>query len=287
MPAIKTLTPLLALAAAFAVTATKVEAADPGGALRVCADPNNLPFSNRHLEGFENKLAELIAAEFDTTLQYTWMPQRRGFIKNTLGAHECDVVMGVPSDYDLVLTTKPYYRSTYVFAYAKGKGMALHTFDDPVLRQLKIGLQEVGSDGSNPPPAHALARRGIVGNVVGYKMWNVDSVSNPAGAIIEAVATGDIDVAIVWGPLAGYYAKQQPVELDLVAVSPAFDEPSIPFVYDISIGVRRGDAALRDRLESVLERRHADIEKLLESYGVPLVAGARPALRPQAAGDHG
>lgn len=278
--ATKALIRLLGLAAVFGVATATVAAPAPGGVLRVCADPNNLPFSNQRLEGFENKLAELVAGELDTTLQYTWMPQRRGFIRRTLNARECDLVMGVPSGYELLLTTKPYYRSTYVFAYPRSKGLELHSFDDPVLRQLKIGLQALVEDRSNPPPAHALARRGIVDNVVGFTMWDVDAVEDPPGKIIAAVATGEIDVAIVWGPLAGYFAKRQPTALEVVPVSPQFDEPSVPFVYDISMGVRRSDAALKAQLEEIVDRRRGDIEKILESYGVPLLADTTPAHRP-------
>jgi len=265
---------------AAAVIAAAPAAADPDGSLRVCADPNNLPFSNQRLEGFENKLAELVATEFGVTPQYTWMPQRRGFIRRTLNARTCDVVMGVPSGYEPVLTTRPYYRSTYVFAYAKARGLELRSFDDPELRQLRIGLQALVDEGSNPPPAHALARRGIVQNVVGFMMWDVDTVENPPGRIISAITSGDIDVAIVWGPFAGYFAKRQPIELDVVPVTPLADTPALPFVYDISMGVRRSDSALKDRLDDIIASRHDAIERILTSYGVPLVADQTSIIRP-------
>jgi mxaJ protein len=271
---------LLAVAGACGVAAMAAAAAAPNDALRVCADPNNLPFSNQRLEGFENKLAELVAAELDATPEYTWTPQRRGFIRRTLNAQKCDLVMGVPSGYEPLLTTKPYYRSTYVFAYAKSKGLELHSFDDPVLRQLRIGLQELVDDRSNPPPAHELARRGIVQNMVGFPMWDVDSVEDPPGRIIEAVAKGEIDVAIVWGPFAGYFAKRQPTAIEVVPVLQPIDEPWLPIAYDISMGVRRGDEALKARIEGILDRRHDDIQRILDSYGVPLVADTTPALRP-------
>ena len=265
---------------AAAVIAAAPAAADPDGSLRVCADPNNLPFSNQRLEEFENKLAELVATEFGVTPQYSWMPQRRGFIRRTLNARTCDVVMGVPSGYDPVLTTKPYYRSTYVFAYAKARGLELRSFDDPELRQLRIGLQALVNEGSNPPPARALTRRGIVQNVVGFMMWDVDTVENPPGRIISAITSGDIDVAIVWGPFAGYFAKRQPIELDVVPVTPLADTPALPFVYDISMGVRRSDSALKDRLDDIIASRHDAIERILTSYGVPLVADQTPIIRP-------
>jgi mxaJ protein len=269
-----------ALAVAFAAVPAIVAAAVPNGTLRVCADPNNLPYSNQRLEGFENKIAALVAAEFDATLQYSWMPQRRGFIRRTLNARECDLVMGVPAGYEPVLSTRPYYRSSYVFAYAKDKGTDVHSFDDPVLRRLRIGLQALVDDGYNPPPGHALARRGIVQSITGFMMWDVDSAEDPPGKIIDAIATGEIDVAIVWGPLAGYFARRQPIPIEVVPVSPAIDELSVPFVYDISMGVRRGDIALKERLEGILDRRRGDIESILASYGIPMIADAPPAPRP-------
>jgi quinoprotein dehydrogenase-associated probable ABC transporter substrate-binding protein len=263
---------LTCLTAALGIVQAAASAAPPTSPLRVCADPNNLPFSNQRLEGFENKIAELVAAELGATLQYAWMPQRRGFVRRTLNARECDLIIGVPAGYEPVLSTKPYYRSSYVFAYAKGKGLDLRSFDDPALRHLKIGLQALVDDGYNPPPGYALARRGIVDNIVGFMMWDADSVENPPGKIIDAVANGGIDVAIVWGPLAGYFAKQQNVQIEVVPVSPAIDERSVPFVYAISMGVRRGDDALKSRLEDIVERRHGDIDKILEEYGIPLIA---------------
>jgi mxaJ protein len=171
----------------------------------------------------------------------------------------------------MVLATRPYYRSSYVFVYAKSRHLELRSFDDPILRSLRIGLHEVGEDGANPPPAHALARRGIVGNIVGFKMWDADSVESPTGRIVEAVAAGEIDVAIVWGPVAGYFARRQAIDLEVVPVSPSIDPPSLPFVFDISMGVRRGDDGLEQEVEGILLKRRADIEGILRAYGVPLV----------------
>jgi quinoprotein dehydrogenase-associated probable ABC transporter substrate-binding protein len=241
--------------------------------LRVCADPNNLPFSNSRLEGFENKVAQLIADEMHATVRYTWHPQRRGFIRDTLTARACDLVVGVPTGYELVLSTKPYYRSTYVFVSPTRRNLQLRSFDDPVLRGLKIGVEELGSDGGNTPPAHALARRGLAGNIVGFKLWDVESVESPPGKIIDAVSSGAIDVAIVWGPFGGYFAKQHPAgSLKVVPVSPASSDPaSIPFAYDMSMGVRPGETAFKTELEVILDRRRGEIERILEQYGVPLV----------------
>jgi mxaJ protein len=246
-----------------------VAAADQPQQLRVCADPDNLPFSNDRLEGFENKIAQLIADDLQASLHYTWHAQRRGFIRQTLKAGECDLVMGVPNGYEPVLSTKPYYRSTYVFVYAKSRNLELRSFDDPQLRKLKIGLHAFGEDGANSPPAHALGRRGITNNVVGYTI--LDTNDSPSGKIIDAVAKGDIDVAIVWGPFAGYYAKREPVELEVVPVSFDAEHSSLPFAFDISMGVRRGDTAFKNQMEGILDRKRGDIQKILAAYGVPLV----------------
>lgn len=240
--------------------------------LRVCADPNNLPFSNRKLEGFENRIADLIAGELQATVKYTWLRQRRGFIRRGLKAHGCDLVTGIPNASEMVLATKPYYRSTYVFVYRKNANLQLRSFDDPALRQLKIGLHAIGEDGANPPPAHALARRGIVSNVVGFKMFDVESVENPQGQVIDAVAAGDIDVAIVWGPFGGYFAKRQKEQLEVMPVSPAIEPTGMPFVFDISMGVRPGDTALKTEFDNILDRRRRDVQRILDEYGVPQVA---------------
>jgi quinoprotein dehydrogenase-associated probable ABC transporter substrate-binding protein len=252
-------------------TACGAPAAEAARALRVCADPNNLPFSNEAGEGFENRLAELVAREMGAELQYTWWAQRRGFIRNTLRADSCDVVMGIPSSFELALPTRPYYRSTYVFVYRADAPFSIRSFDDPVLRDLRVGVQLIGDDGANTPPAHALVNRGMVENVVGYTIYGDYSRPNPPARILDALAAGEIDVAVVWGPLAGYFAPRSPVPLRLVPVSPQIDLPFLPFVYDISMGVERGDSVLKGELEEIMSRRRAEIEAILDEYGVPRV----------------
>jgi len=241
----------------------------PAGVLRVCADPNNLPFSNQRGEGFENKIAELLAHDLGQRVEYTWWAQRRGFFRNTLKAGSCDVVIGVPSGFEMALTTKPYYRSTYVFLYRKDRGLSVNSLDDPLLKNLKIGVQIIGDDQSNPPPAHALSRRNIVTNVKGYTLYGDYSQQNPPARIVDAVANRDIDVAIVWGPLAGYFAKQSRVPLEVVPVSPQIDQPFLPFVFDISMGVRREDQEFKDQLDQILDKRRAEVDRILKDYGVP------------------
>jgi mxaJ protein len=262
---------LFLLAAVLSTSCARQSQADPPRKLRVCADPNNLPFSNQRLEGFENKISGLLARELNAEVEYTWRPQRRGFIRDTLKANRCDVVIGVPANFEMAQTTAPYYRSTYVFVYRKDSGLRITSFDDPLLRKLKIGVQIIGDDGANAPPAHALTRRGIVQNVRGYTIYGDYAQDSPPARIIDAVVNREIDVAVAWGPLAGYAAKRQNAPLELVRVSPQFDLPFLPFVYDISLGVRRDENSFRKELEVALEHKRAEVEHILDDYGVPRV----------------
>ena len=237
--------------------------------LRVCSDPNNLPFSNQRREGFENRIVDLIARDLDSKVEYTWWAQRRGFIRNTLKAGTCDVIAGVPTGMDMVLRTVPYYRSTYVFVTRTDRHLDVHSFDDPILRRVRVGVQLIGDDGTNSPPAHALSNRGIIQNVKGYTVYGDYATDSPPARIIDAVARGDVDVAVAWGPMAGYWARRSPVPLTLVPVEPQIDLPFLPFVFDIAMGVRRGDTTFRASLDTVLTRRRPDIQRILDSYGVP------------------
>jgi quinoprotein dehydrogenase-associated probable ABC transporter substrate-binding protein len=238
-------------------------------ALRVCADPNNLPFSNAKQEGFENALARLFARELGDSLEYYWWPQRRAWVRHTMGEGKCDVAIGVPASFDPLTTTQPYYRSTYVFVSRADRRYDLHSLDDPRLRTLRIGLHFIGTDYSNPPPAHALGARGIVRNVVGYSIYGNFRDANPPARLIEAVARGDVDVAIVWGPLAGYFAAREPVKLVVTPVEPALDpRTGIRFDFPIAVGVRKGDAVLRDAIQRVLDRRRSAVDSILLRYGV-------------------
>lgn len=241
--------------------------------LRVCADPNNMPFSNEKLQGFENRIADLVGKDLGATVSYTWWGQRRGFIRNTMNATlesgRCDVVMGVPDKYDLVRTTRPYYRSTYVFVYRKDRGLALKSLDDAVLKTLKIGVHLLGDDYTNPPPVHELGKRHIVDNVVGFSTFY--SAENPPSTIVDAVVSGRIDVAIVWGPVAGYFAGRQRVPMTLVPIPSG--KGDLPFAFDIAMGVKPGNEALRARVQDVLDRRRADIAQILKTYEVPVLEG--------------
>jgi mxaJ protein len=236
--------------------------------LRVCADPNNLPFSNERGEGFENKIAELIAGELGVTLSYTWWAQRRGFIRNTLNTGSCDLVTGTTNGIEMLRTTLPYYRSGYTFV-TRQDGPKVSSLDDPILHNLRIGIQLVGEDGANPPPSEALARRGIVDNVRGYLVYGDYRERNPAAAIMDAVAKGEIDVAIVWGPVAGYFAGRESVPLKVALVTPQNDGPRLPMVFDINMGVRRDDPTLRDEINAALSKLRPKIDAVLANYGVP------------------
>jgi mxaJ protein len=241
--------------------------------LRVCSDPNNLPFSNRQEQGFENRLARLMGRELGATLEYTWWPQRRGFIRNTLGAGACDLVMGVPTDYDRILSTRPYYSASFVFVSRRDRALHIHSLDDPVLRRLRIGIQLIPGDGAETPASYALGRRGLSDNLVGYMVTGNYSEPDPTARIVDAVARGEVDIAVVWGPVASYFARREPVALTVSPVGDTLAGPGMPLAFSIAMGVRHGDTRLRDELNAAMDRRRTDITRLLASYGV--VRGSR------------
>jgi mxaJ protein len=264
-----------AITAAAALAGTMALADAPGGntdAFRVCADPNNLPFSNRDGAGFENKLAELVAVKLGKQAVFVWQPQRRAYVRTGLGAGDCDAIMGVPAQLERVDTTRPYYRSSYVFVYRASRGYGLQSIKDARLHTLSIGVQLIGNDGYNTPPAHALSEQGIVDNIVGFTVYGDYSEPNPPSRIVEAVEHGTIDVAAAWGPLAGYFAGQSPVPLTVVPISDTAEFRPLLFQYDIAVAVRKGNAALRSQIDDVLAQRHDEINRLLKDYNVPLVA---------------
>ncbi len=245
--------------------------ADARSALRVCADPNGLPYSNERREGFENVIVELLARDLGRTVEYTWWAQRRGFVRNTLRAGACDVLTGVPAGFELTLNTHPYYRSTYVFVQRAADTPRVHSLDDPALRRLRIGVQLVGADGVNTPPAHALTARGIVANVRGFPVYGDYGAADPAAAIVHAVEAREVDVALVWGPLAGFFARRASVPLAVEPLAPPA-EPPLTFTFDVAMGVRRDDATLRDALDAALARHRGDIDAILDRFGVPRVS---------------
>src|SRR5882724_6659893 len=266
------LVPGLVLALAGAAAGARMGAGP--AVLRVCADPNNLPFSNSREQGFENRLAALTAREMGARVVYTWWPQRRGFFRETLNAGRCDVVMGVPAGLQLLATTRPYYRSTYVFVTRRSDSLQLNSFDDPVLRRLRIGVPLAGGAEGTTPPVYALARRGLMNRVEGYSLYADYARPNPPARVLDALARGDVDVAVAWGPLAGYFARREPVRLRVVPVAPVVDVSGVPLTFAIAIGVRKGDERLRLVLDRILERRQLEIQRILDDYRVPRVATA-------------
>ena len=279
------LTGLLLAASVAALPATVRAQLRPGlekpGVIRVCADPDNMPLSNQKGEGFEQKIAELVAKEWNAKVEYAWWPVRRGFFARALNGRYCDIAIQAPADFDMAGVTKPYFRSGYVFVTRKDSGLDLKSLADPRLKKLKIGVNILNSDAENTPPAMALSRYGVVGNLTGYPTFYTDSV-RPED-IIDAVAKKDIDVGIAWGPLAGYFAAKSSVPLTLQPLAERDSLTDFPFRFSIGMGVRRRDRALRDSLQTVLDRRAPEIQAILKQYRVPMFPiPAEPKPRAQA-----
>ena len=234
----------------------------------MCADPNNLPFSDSAGAGFENKIVELVAAYLHRPLEFVWRAERRGFVREGLNAGECDLVAAIPSGARIALATRPYYRSTYVFVSKPGEP-PVASFDDPRLRTRKIGVQLIGDDGMNSPPAHALTERGIVENVRGFMVYGDYRDDHPLSGIVHAVATGEVDVAAVWGPVAGYFAAKEKPPLVVTAIE-GNREARLPMTFDISMGVRRTDEELKTLADSALSSLAPQIGTILAAYGVPV-----------------
>jgi mxaJ protein len=244
--------------------------ASAAGLLRVCADPNNLPYSDQQEKGFENQLATMIASDLGMQVIYTWFPQRGSFFRKTLDAGKCDVVMGVPAGMKGIGTTQPYYRSRYVFVSRRDRNLNIVSLDDSRLYELRIGIHNLGDTDREAPPVHALTSRGIVSNLVGYNIFgsNLDE-TDPSSDLIKAVEKGDIDLALVWGPIAGYFAQFSPVPLVVSPIDGDSSNPNLPLSFDIAAGVRKEDDMLKQQLDSELQRRRTEIQHLLVSYGIP------------------
>ena len=240
--------------------------------LRICADPANLPFSNMRQQGFENVLAHMVAHDLHRHIQFVWWPQRAEFVEKRLKAQTCDLVMGITSSFDLMVPTRPYYRSTYVFVSRRDRNIEAVSLTDRSLRKYRIGAHIIGDDdGAAVPPAEEMVKRGMLRNIVGYSLYGHPLSENPSAEIITAVKNGDIDMAIAWGPMAGYFAKRSAIPLRIRSICPLHDKSAQPFQFDISMGVRRGDDLLLQQLNNFIVRRREEIRKLLLDYGVPLV----------------
>ncbi|MDB5570155.1 MAG: Amino acid transporter substrate-binding protein [Hyphomicrobiales bacterium] len=236
--------------------------------LRVCADPNNLPFSNEAREGFENRIVDLVAQALRAEVTYEWRAQRRGFLRETLKAGACDLVPGLPSNMEGVGVTTPYYRSAYVFV-TRADGPSVSSFDDPVLHKATVGVQLIGDDGWNTPPAHALTQRGVVNNIRGYTLYGDYRQPNPPARIVDAVANGEVDVAVVWGPLAGYFAALQKPPLRVTPFGGTQKASDLPMTWSISMAVRKADEPLRQEVEAALATWRREIDAVLAAYNVP------------------
>lgn len=264
---------LLAAATCLATCAFAAESTQPAEPLRVCADPDNLPFSRQDGSGFENRIAQLLADDLKRPLRYEWLPDRRGFVRKTLGARLCDVIIGVPVGFGPALTTQPYYRSSYVFVERDSDAPPVRSVDDPRLSGMRIGVQLIGNDLAASPPGYALARQGYTSNVRGYPVPG----ERPAAArMVSAIADGELDGAMVWGPQAGYFASRAavPMRVGVMAQPPGL--ATQPFAFSIAMGVRRGDQTLRTALDDFIRRRRPDIDRILDEYAVPRVREDRP-----------
>lgn len=251
-----------ALAASVIALLISISAAAQERELRVCADPDNMPFSNAKQQGFENHIAQLVAANLGAHLTYVWQRMGRGFVREYMDKSQCDLVIGIPENFRPLLTTTPYYRSSYVFVVPRQSDLKSVWFDSPALRGRKIGVQVL--DENYTPPGAALARRGLQSEIVPF-----DTSGEDAEGIVRAVANHQVDMAVVWGPLAGYFAQRYARSLELIPVEPEVDPPGLPFTFAISMGVRKGNRSLHDELENVLANRRSDIQKILAEYAIP------------------
>lgn len=255
---------------AFATALLLMQGTAFGATLRVCASPNNLPYSNKAGAGYENKLAQFVAAQLHEKLAYFWTEGRGDYLEKTLLKGKCDVAMGVPVDMPEIATTRPYFSSSFVFVYRTGSEPGLSSIRDVRLRRLKIGVHLLGDN--DTPPAVALSEEGIVDNVKGFMILGDISRPNPPARVIDAVADGDIDVAAVWGPLGGYFARHSKVPLTVVPIADTEGFAPLVFRYAIAMGTRPGDVALRNRLDGLIAAHRTQIRNILMRYGIPFVA---------------
>jgi quinoprotein dehydrogenase-associated probable ABC transporter substrate-binding protein len=244
-------------------TDLSIELVDPK-VLRVCADPRNLPFSDEKGEGFENKLAELFAEKLHKKLDYTFFPQATGFVRMTLAAHRCDVIMGFPQGDELVQGTNPYYRTSYALVSKPGSGLEdVTSLADERLKSKHLGII------AGTPPATNMAANGLMANARPYPLMIDTRIDSSAAAMMKDLAAGEIDAAVLWGPMAGYYAKQPKPALH---VTPLVAEKSGPkLVYRIGMGVRPADQNWKRLLNRLIEENQPAINKILLDYGVPLL----------------
>jgi quinoprotein dehydrogenase-associated probable ABC transporter substrate-binding protein len=259
---------VLLLAAASSATApvpadaAGAEAVDHS-ALRVCADPNNLPFSNEKGEGYENKIAELLAAELGVPVRYTWYPDAPGLVRATLRARTCDLIIGTVSGSDMLQNTNPYFRSAFALVYRANADHPVTSLDDPALKDMSIGII------AGTPPATLLAMKGLLGHLHAYALVVDTRYDHPAKDLVDDVAAGKVDVGVLWGPIAGYFAKQANPPLTVV---PLTAEPSpVKLDYRITMGVRHNELEWKRKIDQLIIKKQKEINEILLSYGVPLL----------------
>jgi mxaJ protein len=260
------LTALMAGAAAAQSTGLGAggELVDPDY-LRVCADPRSMPFSNEKGEGLENKLAELVAGKLGRKgVQYTWYPMATGFVRKTLGEHRCDVIMGYPQGDELVQNTNPYYRTTYALVFKPGSGLeGVDSLADPKLKDKKIGVV------AGTPPATSLAINGLMAHARPYQLMVDTRIDNPSGQMVEDIKKGEIDAGLLWGPIAGFYARQSSPPLTVIPL--LHEDKEARMTYRITMGVRATDQQWKRQLNKVIRENQKQINALLLSFGVPLL----------------
>ncbi|MDH3475577.1 MAG: substrate-binding domain-containing protein [Rhodospirillales bacterium] len=259
------LSSLLVAPTAMGATAEAVDRSS----LRVCADPGNLPFSNQAGEGFENKIAELLAAQLGVPLRYTWFPQATGFVRNTLMARKCDLVIGISLGFELLQNTNPYYRSSYALVYRADSGLKVSSIADPILKEKRLGII------AGTPPASLMAKYGLLGQVRPYHLVADTRFNQPAKQLVDDIAKGEVDVGVLWGPIAGYYAKDHNPTISVV---PLLSNPGeVKMDYRITMGIRFNEPDWKHAINSLIEKKQPEIDAILKAYGVPLLdAQGRP-----------
>ena len=231
--------------------------------LRVCADPNNLPYSNQGEEGFENRIAKIMGEELRLPVSYYWFPQIIGFVRNTLRARQCDLVMGTVAGDDIMQTTNPYYYSTYVMIFRSDRGLHIDDMSDPRLATMRLGV--VGAT----PPSDLLVRHDLMANTKPYALTVDTRYESPAHELVKDVVSGEVDVGFLWGPIAGYYIKRDALPLQMAVLH---GEPGAARMdYRIAMGVRANEPEWRRRINAIILKRQADITAILREYGVPLL----------------
>ena len=274
----------MTLAAAAWTAAAEEEPFEKPRALRVCDDPNNLPFSNDKGEGFENKIAEILARRLDLPLEVFHYPQRINIVRNTIryklpneSDYRCDLLTGVPSDFSAVATTKPYFRSTYVLVYAKGGAIDVGSIeqflalDKAVLKRLKIGVFE------RTPAVDWMKKHDLLDQAVPYRLLNADPNYYPGKIVDEELASGKLDAVVVWGPIGGYFAAR--VTSPQLVVLPLKSEPGIRLDFNVSMGMRQGENGWRAMIQQALDESRDQITKVLKDYNIPLVDDKGQVLR--------